>query len=331
MNKRGLRKIIVLLVMAGVVWAIVGCTAVSPTTAAISPQQQQAADNAVNWLISNHQNDDGGFSDFSMGANQAASGASGTLDTVLAMTAAGHDPAEGSSNPVSYLQDNPSVIADFASIGGGPAGKAILALAAADQNPRDFMGYNFVISLTAQISPTGQYNAVTAYDQSLALLALAAVDEPASDTAVQWLKDQQADNGSWDDGYGTADNPDATSMAVMALVAQGEPVDSVALTQATAFLADAQLDSGGWEYSTGFGENANSTALAVQALSALGEDFANRESAWAQGENAPLTALLNWQNSTGAFQADFGEGPFDDFFTTVQSIPATVGKAYPLP
>lgn len=331
MNKRGLRKIIVLLVMAGAFWAIAGCTAVSPTAATISPEQQQAADNAVNWLISNHQNDDGGFSDFSMGANQAPSGASGTLDTVLAMTAAGHDPAESSSSPVSYLQDNPSVIADFASIGGGPAGKTILALTTADQDPRDFMGYNFVISLTAQISPTGQYNAVTAYDQSLALLALAAVDEPASDTAVQWLKDQQADNGSWDDGYGTDANTDATSMAVMALVAQGEPVDSAVLSQAAAFLADAQLDSGGWEYGTGFGENANSTALAVQALSALGEDFASPDGDWAQGENTPLTALLKWQSSTGAFQNDFGDGPFDDFFTTVQAVPAVMGKAYPLP
>jgi hypothetical protein len=39
---------------------------------------------------------------------------------------------------------------------------------------------------------------------------------------------------------------------------------------------------------------------------------------------------LAWQNSTGAFQSDFGTGPFDDFFATTQAIPAAAGKPYPL-
>jgi hypothetical protein len=41
--------------------------------------------------------------------------------------------------------------------------------------------------------------------------------------------------------------------------------------------------------------------------------------------------VLSWQNTTGAFQADWGMGRFDDFFSTVQAIPALTGKAYPLP
>ena len=32
--------------------------------------------------------------------------------------------------------------------------------------------------------------------------------------------------------------------------------------------------------------------------------------------------MLAWQGESGAFQADFGEGGFDDFFSTAQSIPA---------
>ena len=54
-------------------------------------------------------------------------------------------------------------MADYAGKGGGPAGKVILGLVAANQDPRDFMGYNFVISLTEQLSSTGQYNAVNAF------------------------------------------------------------------------------------------------------------------------------------------------------------------------
>jgi len=39
--------------------------------------------------------------------------------------------------------------------------------------------------------------------------------------------------------------------------------------------------------------------------------------------------LYRFQSTSGAFQTDFGFGPFDDFFTTVQTIPAAAGKAYP--
>jgi hypothetical protein len=257
------------------------------------------------------------------------------LDAIQAIAASGHNPAANypgkSSNPITYLRDNVSDVVDYANIGGGPTGKVILGLTAANQDPRDFMGYNFVISLTAQLSPTGQYNANAAFDQSLALLALAAVSETAPVSTTQWLKDQQAANGSWSDGFGTDDNPDATGMAVMALVAQGEPVASTNLISATNFLAGTQLSTGDWEYAPGLGGNPNSTALALQALSALGEDFYTVGGAWDKNGSTPLTALLSYQNTTGAFQSDFGFGPIDDFFSTTQAIPAAAGKPYPLP
>ncbi len=310
---------------------------VSPITLAPfnQPDQRTAVAAAVQWLVQTHQNDDGGYSNFSAGANLAPSGIGGTLDAIQAIAAAGYNPATNypgkSNNPVAYLQSHATDLATYVAGGGGPAGKAILALTAAAQNPRDFIGYNFVISLTAQLSPTGQYNANTPYDQSLALLALTAVRETAPISATQWLKAQQAANGSWDDGYGTSDNADATAMAIMALVAQGEPLTSTVLISATNFLAATQLPGGGWEYGAGFGANANSTALVLQALSALGEDFYTPGSAWAQNGQTPLSALLAFQSSTGAFQVDFGFGPFDDFFATIQAIPAATGRPYPLP
>jgi hypothetical protein len=120
-------------------------------------------------------------------------------------------------------------------------------------------------------------------------------------------------------------------MAVMALVASGELPTSPSLVAARDFLLQTQLATGGWEYGTGYGENINSTALVLQALSALGEDFYLAGTIWDQGGNTPLTAVLSWQNTTGAFQADWGAGRFDDFYSTVQAIPAVAGKAYPLP
>ena len=325
--------IFALLLVVGTVWGLAESTAVSPTatTAIPFPDQRQAVSAGVNWLAATHQNDDGGYSNFGTGPSEA----SGTLDAVQAIAAAGYNPAANypgkSSNPIAWLQANADDAAAFAATGGGPAGKVILGLTAAAQNPRDFMGYNFVISLTAQLSPTGQYNAVNALNQSLALQALAAVSETVPVTATQWLKDQQAANGSWDDGFGTVNNTDATAMSVMALAAQGEPITATALVSATAFLDGAQLTTGGWEYSTGYGENANSTALALQALSALGEDFYTVGGAWDKNGNTPLSALLSYQNTNGAFQAYFGNGFFDDFFATVQSLPAAAGRPYPLP
>ncbi|MEW5985313.1 MAG: hypothetical protein AB1791_01620, partial [Chloroflexota bacterium] len=92
----------------------------------------------------------------------------------------------------------------------------------------------------------------------------------------------------------------------------------------------AQLPTGGWEYGPGFGANGNSTALVIQALRALGEKLARPDSVWAKEGVSPLISLLVWQGANGAFQADFGSGRFDDFFTTVQAIPAVASRPYPL-
>ena len=81
------------------------------------------------------------------------------------------------------------------------------------------------------MSPTGQYGVNNAFNQSLAMLGLSAAGEAMPDSAVAWLLAQQAPAGdmagSWDDGFGTAGNADATAMAIMALVAAGRPAGVV--------------------------------------------------------------------------------------------------------
>jgi hypothetical protein len=294
---------------------------------------------AVNWLVTIHQNSDGGYSAFSGGADLAPSDVGGTVDALLAIAAAGYNPASpvpGRENaPLGYLQNDATAVAAYAGQDGGKAGKLVLALTATAQDPRDFLGYNFVISLTNHLSPTGQYGVNTAFEQSLALLALHGLgDAQPAPEAVAWLVDAQDTAGdvagSWSDGFGTDGNVDATAMAIMALL-PSLGADDPAIIAARDFLARSQLPAGGWEYGPGFGANANSTALAIQAMHALGEDFYSPESEWAVDGRSPLATLLSWQGESGAFQADFGEGPFDDFFTTVQALPALAGRSYPLP
>lgn len=301
--------------------------------------QITAVSSAAEWLVVTHQNEDGGYTAFSTGAGNAPSDVGGTVDAVLALGSSGHSvaaPFPGRDNtPIAYLSENPEALAAYAAQGGGQAGKLVLALVAAGQNPRTFAGHNFVISLTQHLSPTGEYNAASPFEHSLAMLAQAAVSRTVPVSATEWLVAQQATEGdlagSWDDGFGTDGNVDGTAMALMALLAAGEGVDSAAVSQAREFLTASQLESGGWGYAPEAPESANSTALAVQALSALGEDFYSEASPLAQDGVSPLAALLNWQSESGAFQADFGDGPFDDFFTTVQALPAAAGRAFPPP
>lgn len=288
----------------------------SALTVSTALAQADPLQTAVSWLISTHQNDDGGFTSFSTGANQAASDIGGTLDALQAIAAAGGDirPA------LDFLQEQGSLLTEYAHADGGSAGKALLALSAAGADPRGFAGQDLTLALTETISPSGEYNTNAPYAQAVAMLGLLSVPESegVAPTAVAWLQARQAEDGSWDDGFGTSANVDATAMALMALVAADVPTDHPSLSSATAFLRQSR-QANGWEYAPGFGTNANSTALALQALSAVGDDTA-----------ADRALLLAWQSASGAFHADFGSGPFEDFFTTVQAIPALTGRPYPL-
>ncbi len=302
-------------------------SAAAPTTQEpIFPDQRQSVTQAVNWLIMTHQNEDGGYSSFSGGAGLAPSDVGGTLDAMLAISSAGYQPVDS----LAYLQANSADVVAYAQTDGSTAGKLVLALAAAGQNPRDFAGEDFVAILSGHL----QENSLPPFGQSLAILGLTAVNEPIPDTAITWLTSLQSSeevlDGSWDDGFGTVGNADATAMAIMALLAAGVPADDASVSRAEDFLTQTQLETGGWEYGPGFGQSINSTAMVVQALSALGLNFYSTDGLYSPGGNSPLNALLLAQGESGAFQADFGDGPFDDFFTTAQAIPAVAGKAFPL-
>jgi hypothetical protein len=286
------------------------------------PNADEALTAAVSWLIEMHQNADGGFASFSTGANQAPSDAGGTLDALLAIRAAGGD----TEAILEYLIGNIDDLVAFAATDGSTAGKAVFALSLAGQAPTDFAGHDFVIDVTNHMSPTGEFGVASAFNQSLAILGLAFAAEPIPEEAVDWLVSLQSTEGdtagSWDDGFGTTGNADSTAMAIMALLASGRGGDSAEIGVALDFLANTRLPTGGWEYGLGFGENANSTALVIQAASAAGEDIVSPDSRWTVDGVTPANALLSWQSESGAFQVDFGDGRFDDFFSTVQTIPA---------
>lgn len=285
----------------------------------VRAQSAESAARAVAWLATAHRNADGGYSSFSQGADQAASDVGGTLDAALAIASTGRVPAP----TVDYLSANADALLAYAQGGGGQAGKALLALTALGLDPRSFGGADYVAALTGQLTEDGDYAATTAYNQALAMLGLVAAGEPVDPAAVDWLVAAQAGDGdiagSWDDGFGTAGNTDATALAAMALLAAGSADAAAAADTALAFLEATQLADGGWGYAPEQALSVNSTALAVQALVAGGRDAA-----------PGIAALLGVQGESGAFQTDFGSGPADDFYATAQTIPAVAGRPYPL-
>jgi hypothetical protein len=305
------------------------------------PVDQERVDSAADWLVSTHQNADGGYTSFSQGADQAASDVNQTLDVIIGLAATGSDPAEprgdASASPVGYLEANAPALAEYAAGNNAQAGKAIMAIVAAGEDPASFAGRNLVNELTAISVDVAALPAADPTSLSLTILGLVSADAPVPETLVTALialQDQQSGGelaGSWDDGYGTAGNADATAMAIMALVAADSPEATDSLKAAQAFLLEVQDASGGFAYAPGFPTSANSTALVVQALHALGEPYWEDDGTWARAGGTPLDALLAFQSASGAFQADFGGGPSDDFFATVQSLPAAAGVTLPPP
>lgn len=342
---RAFRLLLGGLLGGGLIWTLLfslrGAQAVVVNAAAqVEPElQRHAVMDGARWLVETHQNEDGGYTAFSQGAGEGPSDVAGTVDAVLALASAGYQvdaPYPGrEQTPIGYLEGNAEAVGAYAQQNGAANGKLILALTAAGEDPRSFAGYDLTISLTQHLSPTGQYGVVSPFEQSLAILAQSVVSEAVPSEAVAWLLAAQASEGdlagSWDDGFGTAGNIDATAMAIMALAEVDAAAHEAALATGRTFLSENQLEDGGWGYAPGLPSSANSTALALQALSALGEDFYSADSQWAVGDVTPLQALLNWRAENGAFQADFGDGPADDFFTTVQALPALSGRPLPLP
>lgn len=319
--------IVMLLAVAVLVAAWLATVIADP--APPTADQPEAVTTAVEWLVANNQNPDGGYgTDFSTGEPQ--SNIAATVDAVLAIGSAGIDPAVAhagqNAGPIDYLAADPDALLTYTAVSGGATGKLIMALVAAGQDPRSFAGGDWVRTLQDQYdADSGAYSAEGGFNQALAMLGLATAGESIPDTAVSYLKRFQAADGSWDDGFGTLQNPDTTALAIMALLAAGVPAGDPAVAGAQAFLAAAQLPTGGWEYGPGLGENANSTAFAIQALIALGEDVATTSGPWSKDGASPRDVLLGYQSAGGAFQF----AGADDFFATVQSIPAAAARPFP--
>jgi squalene cyclase len=156
------------------------------------------------------------------------------------------------------------------------------------------------------------------------------VSETIPTNATTYLKGLAQSNGGWEWGLGWGTDTNATSLALQALMAAGEPRTSAVVTQGLAYLAAAQNADGGFPYDpdsvVSTASDANSTAYAIQALRATGEDPAG--AAWSKGTNTPLSFLLSLQLPDGSIQWQQGQG--GNQVATQQAVPALLGRPFPL-
>jgi hypothetical protein len=262
--------------------------------------------NALEYLRS-RQTGDGSIGGFSVSAWAA-----------MAISAAGEDSHNWGSL-VAYLRDNVDRIdANTAT----DWERHALAIVACDENPRDFGGIDYVAKVESFYDGVQIGSPTNLYDDFFSILALVSCgikqDSPIIQTVRAYIKEQQRQDGGWDD-------VDSTAAAVMALIAAGENSDSSSIAAALSFLKTMQTEDGGFQ-SWGTA-NAASTAWAVDAIVVAGEDPTSNE--WKNDGESPVDFLLGLQQESGCFNWIVGQTMNPEWMTSYV-IPALLGKPYPI-
>jgi len=274
--------------------------------------------------LTTQQQADGGFTNgFSEGSDLGT-----TCDVILAIAAGGQDPStwvsEDGRSPLDYLYTQ---VSEGAVDTIGLKAKVVLALLATGQEPAAFAGSDLIAELSESYDEDSHSYGETIFDHALVMLALSRADRSVPEGAVQYLLDNQGDDGGWalfSGADGVADT-NTTALAIQALLATGH---DEGIDEALEYLHRVQNDDGGFPYQNpsdyGTDTDANSTAVVLQALLAAGEPL----DSWSPDGTDPLEALLALHDAdSGAFfwQAAV---PGANVLATAQAIPAVAGHTF---
>ena len=290
--------------------AVAGTLALSvafSAQASAAPTAQKRARVAVRYLVSQQETD---------GSIPAFSAIGSTADAIVSMVAARRAP-KAIQRAFDYLVSQEAEVDSI-----GEKAKVVLAMDAAQRDPRDFAGRDLVQEIRSTMQQDGRFGAETpVIEHALAMIALYAAGSPAPNPAAQWLVEAQCADGGWpfqdpaaqtDDEHcssGPQDfdrsNNDTTSYAVQALAVTPGPAtaehDSFGY-----FTATRDTERKGWGYDASFRTtNSNSTALVIQAYVISGRNLpagAYRALTKLQyrlcGENAGAFAFT-WEDEDG--------------------------------
>lgn len=204
-----------------------------------------------------------------------------SIDAVLALAASGAGADQAAATTAALAADVEGYIGAGAETYTGATGKLLTLTAVQGQDATDFGGVDLVERLRSTLTDEGRFvdqsqwgDYSNTLGQSWGILGLERAAGGADASAVEFLRAQQCADGGfrlYPETEPCASNPDATGMAVQALVAAAGASDAD-VTEATAYLAglmDADGGIGGEPPTDAV--NANSTGLAAGAFIAAGD------------------------------------------------------------
>jgi hypothetical protein len=273
-------------------------------------------------------NEDGGIRWFDESSSVAA-----TIRVVQALAAEGYSQdrlMSGSGNrPIDFLQ-NQGISWVFQEENEGPAfnvaraGQLLTAIAAANENPRNFGGDSFdlIFQINEHYDPNtaifGEATPDSVLDQVWAIIGLAVNNAHISIDAINWLESTQQEDGSWNDGFGSS--LDTTPLAMLALLGSNHTeIDSQSIQSGIDFMVQNQQSDGGWQTEWDTNTNPNITGIMLQVISLLGQK--PTDEMWQKPDGNPITALLDVHREDGVFGVDFGNA-----YSTADAINGLTGR-----
>src|SRR3989344_8205591 len=202
--------------------------------------------------------------------------------------------AAGENNiPIDHLkQVSGNLATDYA--------KAILALAAVNQNPETFGNVNYVDQLKTYFAQNQFGSSNLLNDDFWSILALASVNQKnisEVNNAKDFILANQNPDGGFSYAVGGESDTNDTAAAVMALVEAGLAPTHQAITNALDYLKIAQNADGGFGYQAGNDSDSGSDAWVISAIIKVNQD-PNR---WLKEGKNPVEHLLTLQDPDGGF------------------------------
>ena len=219
---------------------------------------------------------------------------------VMAIAAAGEDPNEWKVNDgpsiVDYLIENRDMLNLSKA---SDVERFILSMTAADKDPRNINGTNYVEILKG-LFHNGQIGTEEwLFDDFWGVLALISAGEAANSTEIQetvnFIKEHQNADGGWGWAVGAGSDVDDTAAAIMALIAAGENPLAEEIQKALEYLKENQQSDGGFP-SWGV-TNSASDSWAIGAICSVGQNPYE----WKVNDTSVTDHLLSLQNEDGSF------------------------------
>ncbi len=272
--------------------------------------------------LQTQQQADGGITGFS-----GVSDPDTTARAVIAFIAAGKPVRETASSAGNSMLDYLAAQAitfthdTTGTLFPGRAGILISAVKLAGEDPAGFGGMNLTGELEASFHPdTGAYSTTAKSDfssgaasdlsQAWAILGQGLAGHKVPESAINYLIQTQATDGSWGAG-----DPDTTALVVTALLTSGNATNQGEVIQNTIkYFHDTQAPSGGWKPSWDTDPlNADSTGWILEALVSAGEDV--RGQSWSMQQANPLDALMSLEKPDGSIG-----GTYANSYSTAEAI-----------